>query len=282
MDQELPLDLEREIFQTAAVTHPKTIPALLRVCHRVHAWVEPLLYRVLIITDQNSDVPLRSAVESKPATFLQSAVRHVFFITSWEGQPTGTRKLDSDDMNDLLFKCSGTINLMIDFNILHKMRLQRLDVMVPQVPHAALEWARGALMHPSLSFITHLSLGEATASHRYAWEVWGHLASLPALTHLALTEDLSRALLSQVLAECRRLLVAVTTFYSEEAQEKAIAFARDLTIRDPRVVVAMIADYTKDWETGARGGVDYWDRAEVFIDRKRRGEIENDCYFLSC
>jgi hypothetical protein len=34
----LPVELEREIFETAAMRHPKLIPTLLRVCHRVHVW----------------------------------------------------------------------------------------------------------------------------------------------------------------------------------------------------------------------------------------------------
>jgi hypothetical protein len=33
----LPLELEREIFETAAIRDPKVIPTLLQVCHWVHA-----------------------------------------------------------------------------------------------------------------------------------------------------------------------------------------------------------------------------------------------------
>ncbi|KAJ6472876.1 hypothetical protein C8R47DRAFT_1145659 [Mycena vitilis] len=42
-----PLDLERDIFEFTALKYPSTIPHLLRVCRRVLAWVEPILYRVL-------------------------------------------------------------------------------------------------------------------------------------------------------------------------------------------------------------------------------------------
>jgi hypothetical protein len=34
----LPADLEREIFELAALIHPSTIPGLLRVAHRVLVW----------------------------------------------------------------------------------------------------------------------------------------------------------------------------------------------------------------------------------------------------
>ncbi|KAJ6592363.1 hypothetical protein B0H19DRAFT_5072 [Mycena capillaripes] len=46
MDHGLPLDLEREIFETAAIANSKLIPTLLLVCHRVHTWrVSELLQR---------------------------------------------------------------------------------------------------------------------------------------------------------------------------------------------------------------------------------------------
>jgi hypothetical protein len=37
----------------------------------------------------------------------------------------------------------------------------------------------------------------------------------------------------------------------------------------------VVLDYKKDWETGARGGDDFWTRAEAFVARKRKGEIES-------
>ncbi|KAJ7323824.1 hypothetical protein DFH08DRAFT_817304 [Mycena albidolilacea] len=259
MDVVLPLELEREIFETAA------------------ARLEPLLYRVLTISDWGPDAAMLSAVEAKPATFLHSAVHHVFFLTGFQENPA--RKLDSKMLNDILSSCSGTKNLMIvgqdlepDLNILHKMRLQRLDI---GLPPATSEWARITLAHPALSFITHLCLSENTRSDDYPWDdAWGHLASLPALTHLALTEHLSRALLPQILEDCRRLLVAVTLYYKEKSRHRANAFARTLTIRDPRIVVAIVNDFPENWETGARGGDDYWVHAEKFVARRRRGEIE--------
>ncbi|KAJ7495503.1 hypothetical protein FB451DRAFT_1387524 [Mycena latifolia] len=45
----LPLELERQIFELTAVSRPVSIPNLLRVAWRVKHWVEPLLYRTLVI-----------------------------------------------------------------------------------------------------------------------------------------------------------------------------------------------------------------------------------------
>ncbi|KAJ7131272.1 hypothetical protein C8R44DRAFT_871785 [Mycena epipterygia] len=42
--QTLRLELERKIFELAALSRPKAIPTLMRVAWRVKLWVEPLLY----------------------------------------------------------------------------------------------------------------------------------------------------------------------------------------------------------------------------------------------
>jgi hypothetical protein len=41
MDSDVPYfppELERDIFERAALRYPATIPILLRVCHRAHCW----------------------------------------------------------------------------------------------------------------------------------------------------------------------------------------------------------------------------------------------------
>ncbi|KAJ7255550.1 hypothetical protein C8J57DRAFT_598003 [Mycena rebaudengoi] len=45
-----PLEIEREIFEIAATHHPETIPTLLLVAQRVLQWIEPLLYRTLVVS----------------------------------------------------------------------------------------------------------------------------------------------------------------------------------------------------------------------------------------
>ncbi|KAJ7705402.1 hypothetical protein B0H17DRAFT_1037849 [Mycena rosella] len=67
-----PPELEREIFEAAALMHPNSIPSL---SHRVHIWIEPFLYIVIRI----DIVPMADAVrrETKPASFFQESVRHL-------------------------------------------------------------------------------------------------------------------------------------------------------------------------------------------------------------
>ncbi|KAJ7241534.1 hypothetical protein C8J57DRAFT_1368816 [Mycena rebaudengoi] len=45
----IPPELGREIFEIAATHHPETMPTLLLVAQRVLRWIEPLLYRTLVV-----------------------------------------------------------------------------------------------------------------------------------------------------------------------------------------------------------------------------------------
>ncbi|KAJ7628257.1 hypothetical protein DFH06DRAFT_1304324 [Mycena polygramma] len=278
----LPLELEREIFKTTAVRDPKSIPTLLRVCRRVHTWVEPLLYSVLTIFKW--DTPLLAAIKSKSAPFLNSAVRHAYLHIY------GTHAMDNLKAANLLSKCSGIINFSVNgdvdselLDLLDRMRPQKLDITAPRKYSSDWPWGLATLNRPVFRAVTHLALFQTSriAPWQDQWHGWPSLASLPALTHLSLSAHLSSDILPDVLAECPRLLLAITAFWGDYERERAIRFAQDLTVSDPRIVVMVVPDYTKDWEIGARGGADYWLRAEEFVARKREeGETEPIRYFL--
>ncbi|KAJ7607108.1 hypothetical protein DFH06DRAFT_1250241 [Mycena polygramma] len=272
-----PMELEREIFETAALLYPKVIPTLLRVCRRVHVWIEPLLYRVLILPgregdDQRVGKKLISALESKAPAFLQNSVRAVFLHGHM-----------ADIYTDLLSKCSETTNLSMGAGsnlsylaALANMRLRRLALLVPSI---WTEWTPVDLNHSLLRTVTHLDLYHPQ-SMQSTWESWSGLASLPALTHLALSPLIASEILPQVVRECPRLLMVVVMVYSW-AENTASEFAQRLAIADPRVVaMAMAIGYDEDWERGASGGEDFWVRAERFLAQKKAGTIDKNCYLL--
>ncbi|KAJ7622098.1 hypothetical protein FB45DRAFT_121814 [Roridomyces roridus] len=47
----LPPELERDLFELAAYTRPRSIPKLMLVAWRVKAWVEPLLYCFFLFSE---------------------------------------------------------------------------------------------------------------------------------------------------------------------------------------------------------------------------------------
>ncbi|KAJ7633912.1 hypothetical protein DFH06DRAFT_1222057 [Mycena polygramma] len=269
----LPLELEREIFETAAVRHPDLIPTLLLVCHRAHAWVEPLLYRVLSFSDSSTIL----AARNKSAEFLQTAVRHVLF----EIQSKSSRGTETD----LFRKCTGATNVYVYgvadlafLLVLDKMRLQKLSFVLPVKNEPPLL----TLQRPLFRSVTHLDLCFLDENDAVLpiWREWSHLASLPALSHLCLSELLHTEVLLRALTECTRLSLVIAAFWELYATGNVEALAGSLSIRDPRCVVMIVTDFEEDWNTGARGGADFWVRAEEFIARKRRGEIEGSCYLL--
>ncbi|KAJ7489042.1 hypothetical protein FB451DRAFT_1223597, partial [Mycena latifolia] len=142
-----PLDLEREIFETAARLHPETIPALLRVAHRVLVWIEPLLYRTLVIAHRRQ----LEAVLQKSPSFLRENVRNLMF---WMDER-------DEDMSPLLSICTGIQALALFnpplqlFGFLGPLHLRRLTL-----PISMLFYARALILptSPFLADLTHLRI----------------------------------------------------------------------------------------------------------------------------
>ncbi|KAJ7489063.1 hypothetical protein FB451DRAFT_1223672 [Mycena latifolia] len=140
-----PLELEREMFETAARLHPETIPALLRVAHRVLICViEPLLYRTLVITHRGQ----LEAVLQKSSSFLRENVRNLMV---WMER--------NEDMSPLLSICTGIQELVYPplqlFGFLGPLHLRRLTL-----PISRLFYARALILptSPFLADLTHLHI----------------------------------------------------------------------------------------------------------------------------
>ncbi|KAJ7884140.1 hypothetical protein B0H14DRAFT_2700915, partial [Mycena olivaceomarginata] len=99
----LPTELEREVFETAALMHPRTIPTLLRVAKRVLIWIEPFLYRVIRLNDDNPHVytALLRAIKAKPPDFFHDAIRHFAFVSGSDS---------AADAKKILVLCTGIVN----------------------------------------------------------------------------------------------------------------------------------------------------------------------------
>ncbi|KAJ7776168.1 hypothetical protein B0H16DRAFT_1879572 [Mycena metata] len=229
--------------------------------------VEPFLYRVIYIPDASSRV--LTAVHSKPSTFLQLAVHHLSITPEREAPK-------------ILLKCSSTHNIFLDggltqdmLDTLDRMRVRKMAFTLPQ-PLSG--WPEQALTRPAFCHVTHLDMYQEENEHS-SWVDWSSLASLPALTHLCLSETMASDILHEVLAECPRLVVVVTAWWTDD-KEEVTSFAETLTSTDPRVVLMIVPNCSEDWKIGAEGGDDFWARAETFVARKRRGEIEKNCFVL--
>jgi hypothetical protein len=228
--------------------------------------IEPLLYQVLVYRENDDQLcaVVESVIQSKPADFLPSAVRHTFMSL-------GHHRSEARNAA-LLSACPGITNLYLDGHLglellpaLNRMRLERLALTAPSSSSLRFD-------HPMFLSVTHLDLYQEY-SGADSWDNWSYLASLPVLTHLSLSPQLSRFNLPRIVAACPKIQVIVTIFTSSWQPS---TFLNMLTISDARLVLMVVLDYVRDWEAGARGGVDFWARAEEFVARKRRGEISSE------
>ncbi|KAJ7916985.1 hypothetical protein B0H13DRAFT_1870678 [Mycena leptocephala] len=287
-DPTFPEDLERCIFESAALFHPDCIPALLLVAHRVKIWqvpfvqfgfyvlknvvfrIEPLFYKVVTIYGPPSrkvpkpntifrhSVPaFYSFMKSKPASFFPDNVRHIQLV----GIPIA-------EILKALAACNATINLaLFDVSSLSARRNYWLNPDSPKWDFA----------HPLFAQITHLDL---PGNHGEQWADWSLLTSIPRLTHLSFSDDFlsGRSLFNVILEHCKSLQVLAMLF-ADLPMYKYIA----LLLRgeyphypdfDPRVIFLVVGDRQTDWEAGARGGNDYWIAAEGLVEKHRGGDFD--------
>ncbi|KAJ6542550.1 hypothetical protein B0H10DRAFT_1970496 [Mycena sp. CBHHK59/15] len=282
-DPTLPPELERQIFEIAAFLHPESMPALLGVARRVKIWIEPLLYEVLCISlddDQTERMfqqqpvlqhpldAIHSLIKSRPSSFFHDHVRHISF---WD-----YGLYPADDIIEILAVCDATVNLTLLsvtggpelLSLLGALQLQRLTVAF-NLLFPALDFA-----HPLFAQITHLDVYDNDG-----WETWSNVSQIPRLTHLSFHESqIPNPVCQGALTHCKALEVLVIVCSTQYILDND-APDRAALAPDPRFVMLVVVDPLVDWETGARGGEDYWDRAEAFVEKRRSGETKG--YFIT-
>jgi hypothetical protein len=125
---------------------------------------------------------------------------------------------------------------------------------------------------PMFQALTHLELSDS--SDRLDGL---NVAAFPALTHLYINEPVDSPFLSDILRNCRSLRALVSMDNDRRsADELAESVLDSYPINDPRFVMVALSydEYVEDWCAGAKCGSDYWFRADMFIAKKLRGEIQ--------
>ncbi|KAJ7431697.1 hypothetical protein B0H11DRAFT_1941338 [Mycena galericulata] len=238
-DDGFPVELEREIFEIAALQYPQVIPTLLRVACRVRIWCVPTTYRSRradAAKDRTSDVlsfkgdKLSPGLEisvPKPDSIFLEGVHSLLLYQS----------VDSEDMLAILRICAKTTNLSVyNDNVdpslcpyISAMPLKKLAINFRRLMSnpVRLQDTCGELF----SHLTHLDIITAVGDEE-PWEQWSSLSHLPSLTHLSFNYGL------------------------------------------PCFLVQAYKNAVLDWEAGATGGQDFWERADAFFDKKQKREID--------
>ncbi|KAJ6476347.1 hypothetical protein C8R45DRAFT_1217029 [Mycena sanguinolenta] len=264
-------ELERTIFEIAAVLDFHFIPTLLRVARRVLQWIEPLFYRDIVIDDSTRAEAFRQALEVK-TDLLASSVQHIF-VTGYSDWP-------EEDIRLLLRLCAPQLlslasssptfyepTLLPIFSHMTQLRRWegRLDLLFGGYPTVDLSL-------PAFHTVTHMNVYDDFTIENHTVICVG-LSALPCLTHLCLKKS-TLAHIPRILTQCAHLQVLAVIAYP------ATVIADNPPTTDVRFVVSRIGRYLRDWGVGVRGGADFWAAADEFVARKRRGEIKASFYLL--
>ncbi|KAJ7611486.1 hypothetical protein DFH06DRAFT_1244232 [Mycena polygramma] len=277
-DPVFPRELEREIFETMALMHPGKIPTLLRVARRVLFWIEPLLFRVISVTPENSEIvpALLKAMDCKPPAFFHG-VRHIMLPVEYSDD-----KFTREDSQRLLKLCNRPISFACDFDdtytgpnllpILAELRPQRLLVR----PRFLFGTTVLDLQHrPLFHSVTHLDLIGLTG----VGDVLGQVPTLTTLTHLSVSHASARRRALAVLGKCPHLMLLLFKVISTAPRAEREEYIPH--VYDVRFVIGTYPSRWTDWQAGAKGLPDSWVQADDFVARKRRGEIEATRYWMN-
>ncbi|KAF7303559.1 hypothetical protein MIND_00585200 [Mycena indigotica] len=261
-DPALPPELERDIFELAAVTDKSMISTLTLVSRRVNAWIGPLRNRVRLIEDVDVLDALWVRMEQRPET--AAATR---FLATTTTPPDSVPRLARTFPNLVDLGLWGAPVSPEDLQALHALtHLRRLSLNPCNVlPKDA--GAPPALAFAPFARLTHLEIFADVE----AWMVPGLAAAFPALTHLSFF-DLRFPVLMKAVLHAQKTLRVFVYVYIEDPNDvdprDPAEVARLLGVDDPRLAVVPLVDFTLDWEVGAWGGWDYWARAEDDISRR--------------
>ncbi|KAJ6474903.1 hypothetical protein C8R45DRAFT_1217277 [Mycena sanguinolenta] len=277
----LPPELERKIFEIAALTRPKRVPTFILGAKRVKYWIEPLLYRVVFVEGRGMRAALRDldlpafiagAIQQRSHTCFQH-VRHLFIDCS----------VDDALIKNWLLACTGITNLVAHFECTPEVLLSLSGfanlryLMINE--RAFLTVHNGAdsvatVPSPFFPALTHLELwgsGTGTLSHLYQT-----ISLIPQLTHLALNPRIASRVSHPVLCANTQLRCIVFLFPADSLNDTPL-------VDDDRFVCIdeFATGYYVDWLRGAVFGEHYWSLADTFLAARRAGEIERSRYRIS-
>ncbi|KAJ7028844.1 hypothetical protein C8F04DRAFT_1398713 [Mycena alexandri] len=261
----LPLELEREIFEGAAICCPQTIPSLLLVSHRVYEWIEKIKYRTVTPTGDHStcsyDTLMRAIQsDSKSPSFFRAHVHHLY-IRPYD---------ETDEVQEILHVCTGIQSLALIRSNIPSFLLPTLATLRPQRLWGYFSFLldKKDFGQSMFIFVTHLTLWEISRQPDRDIPVWlSFLAMFPSLTHLKVPSLFKTTLVPHILASSKMLEVLV--------KDSSLS-GEELYNVDDRYVTLELRGVIGQWVMGARGGNDFWARAEAFIAKKRRREIQPD------
>lgn len=243
----------------ASDTAAKLSPSPLIFCR-----LKPFQYVAVALTAYSKHTPTYSHLRSLPDLFLRERVQHLCLhdVTHARGM------LDTCcDIVDLSLNCASPAL----FPFLEPMSLRCLSTHIGDLLD---DFTYETPSHSVFANITHLTLFDRICVS--TWDEWQDLSALPALTHLCLSDEVSRSILHGVLEHCPALHLLINQ-WRDRAEIQPEEYCAVVGVTDLRFVMLETGDWVYEWELSARGCVAIWDRASAFVADKKRGVITGAC-----
>ncbi|KAF9526892.1 hypothetical protein CPB83DRAFT_857162 [Crepidotus variabilis] len=258
----LPLELEREIFEIAALDNAEDAILLSLVAKRIQIWLEPIVYRTSYRNPLARSSPAfsRWISESKRQRVLQYTERLLL------------RDTYVKEATDIINQCPN----IWDLSIWDLRQLSQLDLLLAILPsfsiqrlyigNECLSWLRlngSQKFNPSLYLhLTHLSLHvpkRGSPSYKVIASHATIFSKLPCLTHFAVFRSATKwSIIQKLLADCTTLQLLIVF------QLQTTAAVHD---SEPRVV------YLDPWVNTVAGWVqeelDFWQIGEKVRDDQK-------------
>ncbi|KAJ7718456.1 hypothetical protein B0H16DRAFT_1609184 [Mycena metata] len=288
----LPPDLERTIFEIAALARPTFIPRLMRIAWRVKIWVEPLLYRSVFIPvphlPESYNVKgfprftvdqLLWQASTKPPGFIQSAAKYMHLDHEFDYL---------EELETLLRICSGVHTLALLGDPCLDLKGLSPDLL-PGLRRLSVDWVclcgrQSALVaHPLLDNLTHLEILSLEWSSRTK-NLFADLAVLPHLTHFALNNlpyysipsvDALRVGLRGNMQPSHVVLLFTSRVNYVPPNCSQRIFGSCVYNR------IQLESFALDRVSGMDSGDDFWTLAESFIAARRAGRVDSECFHIS-
>ncbi|KAF7308130.1 hypothetical protein HMN09_00660500 [Mycena chlorophos] len=274
-----PAQHEILIFVLAAQQDRSTGAILLRVAHRVRTWTEPHLYHTVDTCDVDTYAAFLRAAAEYPS-FLRLGVREMMVSNLNFEDPATIPRLYA-----AIALCEGLTRLTVAESltrpallpVLARLPICRLVITLSELisPDAQVAQPLASEAAQCLRHVTHMEFFGSIFGRRAATAGDGDggsettlesevLVAMPALTHLACTfppDDIDAWL--EKLPRLRVFLIAAVSSPRDALPATSTQY------RDQRIVVT----YWQRWDEGASYAEGYWERAERFLEKKRRREV---------
>ncbi|KAJ7062172.1 hypothetical protein C8F01DRAFT_1136754 [Mycena amicta] len=265
----LPLELERIIFELAAWNRSSMSWQLIRVARRVKIWIEPLIYRVsLISNDADLQRLQRLLHDHEQSTYAKKHLHHLALSTNVSRAAIKEILSVCTNITDLALWTGDTYPALLD-------EMQALDKLTPALfdgPRGFQLPTKDSEQFRPFASLTHLDVFSSQPSTLIPF-----LNMLPALTHLSFTDDYAPRAITTILSTCERLRILMLlstgdrfmTVYDSDTPRSTptavsdfVAEAAEEEIDDPRFCVLSCGEFRDDWLVGAWDGSDVWARGE--------------------